>query len=86
PDMPADISDKLSFLRSFGAVSLTEEQRNAAAKLAGTFKEYRSRISSAVKINEKGEALSTAWEKLSFLRSFGAVSLMEEQRVIFCKI
>ena len=35
PDMPADISDKLSFLRSFGAVSLTEEQRNAAAKLSG---------------------------------------------------
>lgn len=65
PDMPTDISDKLKFLRSFGAVSLTEEQRNAAAKLAGTFKEYRSRISSAVKINEKGEALSTAWEKLS---------------------
>ena len=65
PDMPTDISDKLKFLRSFGAVSLTEEQRNAAAKLAGTFKEYRSRISSAVKINEKGEALSTAWGKLS---------------------
>ena len=65
PDMPADISDKLSFLRSFGALSLTEEQRNAAVKLAGTFKEYRSRIASAVKINEKGEALSTAWEKLS---------------------
>ena len=35
PDMPTDISDKLSFLRSFGAVSLTEEQRNAAAKLSG---------------------------------------------------
>ena len=35
PDMPTDIPDKLKFLRSFGAVSLTEEQRNAAAKLTG---------------------------------------------------
>ena len=35
PDMPTDIPDKLKFLRSFGAVSLTEEQRNAAATLTG---------------------------------------------------
>ncbi len=33
PDMPADISDKLSFLRSFGAVSLTEEQRVIFCKI-----------------------------------------------------
>lgn len=64
-DAPADVVQHISFLRSLGTVSFTEEQQAEAAKLAGTLKKYASSISSALKIKDGGITLDEAWQSLS---------------------